>query len=340
MLFVLLSLFAPWSIPTLSAAETPVAGQIPLQGIEIHGVRYARLADWAANRRLSTSWTVPRQEFRLLTPGGPIAFWVDSPRILFHGVHIWLSGSVALHDNQFYIPRVDLISTLQPLLHPQLNSSRRRLRTIVIDPGHGGKDPGHRTGSKEEKNYTLLLAGELKSILARQGFNVSLTRTTDQLVDLSERPELARRRGADLFISLHFNAFDSAGNGNTVQGSEVYCLAPAHTLSTNSGGEGGTTHAYPGNLFDAKNVHLAYQLQKSIVTALGSEDRGVKRARFAVLCAAEMPAVLVEGGFMTHPGELQRIQDPAWRHRMAEAIATGIQSYRRLVDPPARPKAP
>ncbi len=196
------------------------------------------------------------------------------------------------------------------------------------NPGHGGNDPGYKVGDKEEKKFTLLLAQELRDQLAKAGFKVSLTRTSDKKIELPMRPELAKRRGADLFISLHFNAFPQ----KTVQGTEVYCLTPAGAPSSNARGEGAGAGSSPGNRYNDKNMFLAYQMQKSLTKSLAVEDRGVHRARFWVLRDATMPAVLIEGGFLSHPVEGRKIGDPGYRRQMARAIADAVTAYKRQVE--------
>ena len=111
---------------------------------------------------------------------------------------------------------------------------------------------------------------------------------------------------------------------------ETYCLTPAGAFSSNAGGEGSTGWV-TGNRNSEKNLLLAYQLQKSLVQTLSPEDRGVKRARFEVLRLATVPAVLIEGGFMSHPAEGRKILDPAYRKKMARAIVDGILAYKRAV---------
>ena len=97
-------------------------------------------------------------------------------------------------------------------------------------------------------------------------------------------------------------------------------------------GEGGDVSAWAGNRLDAKNILLAYQVQKAMVRSLPVEDRGVKRARFAVLRNARVPAILIEAGFMSHPQESKRIFDPQYRRRLARAIADGILAYKRAIE--------
>ena len=88
-----------------------------------------------------------------------------------------------------------------------------------------------------------------------------------------------------------------------------------------------------GNLNNARNMLLAYELHKAIVTGTRMEDRGIKRARFQVLREAEMPAVLIEGGFMSNPSEARKIYSAAWRRQFAQSIVSGVQSYRKMVEP-------
>ena len=186
-------------------------------------------------------------------------------------------------------------------------------------------------GRRQEKQFTLSFAKELGDLLTKAGFKVSLTRTGDSFIELPERASIARRRGADLLLSLHFNSADGPG-GSAVKGAETYCMTPVRASSTNARGEGAGAGAYPGNRLDAKNMLLAYQLQKAITEKTGAEDRGVKRARFWVLRDAEMPAALIEAGFMTNPTDAKRIYDPVLRRQLAQAVVDGVLAYKRLVE--------
>jgi len=111
----------------------------------------------------------------------------------------------------------------------------------------------------------------------------------------------------------------------------VYCLTPPGASSTNARGEGATNEKYPGNIQNDQNVFLAYQVQKAVTHGAPAQDRGVRRARFAVLRDATMPAVLLEAGYMSHPAEGRRIFDAAQRKRLARSIVEGIQAYQRAV---------
>ena len=312
----------------------PIAAQGSLgkpERLSISGTDHVRLEDWGRVNGFQSRWIIPKQELTLTSPSSTLAFTMDSARMSLNGLHVWLSAPITLRNGSAWITAVDLTTTLQPVLFPTKTSGRRLVKNIVLDPGHGGKDPGFHDGKQQEKKFTLLLAKEVADLLNKAGLKTSLTRTGDTLPELSARPELARRRGADLFISLHFNSAEGAG-GVAVKGVEVYCMTPAHTSSTNARGEGAGAGLYPGNRCDARNILLGYQIQKALLKNLPVEDRGLRRARWAVLRPAEMPAVLIEGGFMTNAGEARKIYDSLYRRQMAQAIVEGVRAYKNLVE--------
>ena len=115
---------------------------------------------------------------------------------------------------------------------------------------------------------------------------------------------------------------------------------PVGAASSNAQGEGSWSGPTKANLYEIQSLLLAYQMEKSLVRNLGTEDRGVRRARFAVLRDAAMPAILIEGGYMTHPTEGKNIYNSAYRKRMATAIVKGIVAYQKLTAPPAPPAPP
>ena len=290
------------------------------------------LSVWARANEFAWRWLERDKTLELSNRLGRLVFNVD-PRLdcrksRINGVTVWLSFPLLCRNGKVYISQLDLSETLGPILSPPGNPGGIRLRTICLDPGHGGKDPGFRVGSKEEKKYTLLLAQEVREQLKRAGFRVFLTRSLDAFVSLDRRTELARKCGADLFVSLHFNATEEAPR--EVTGVEIFCCTPAGATSTNARGEGDTRWV-TGNRNDEKNMLFAYQMQKSYLNHLQLEDRGVKHARFQVLRDAAMPAILIEGGFMSHPIEGRRISDPAYRRQMAGAVVDGILAYKRIV---------
>jgi N-acetylmuramoyl-L-alanine amidase len=322
----LLLLLSAWAGLPASAWGAP--GDVA--SVSLFGKTYVRLADWARVNNFETRWLKREESLELTNRGSRLLFGMDSREAEINDIKVWLSYPVVLRNGSAYISEADLKTAIKPVLYAPHNPRSAKIKTIVLDPGHGGKDPGNQDGSRQEKKYALLLAEELSDQLKHAGFKTSLTRTSDTLIDLPVRPDIARRRGADLFISLHWN---SAGSGrNEVKGVETYCLTPEGASSTNAGGEVIGAGAKPGNLYNNKNMFLAYTIQKSLRKNLAVEDRGVRRARFAVLRTAEMPAVLIEGGFMSHPTESKRIYDPAYRRQMAKAIVEGVLAYKAQVE--------
>jgi N-acetylmuramoyl-L-alanine amidase len=301
---------------------------VPRMGLS--GRSWVRVRDWAVSRGLRAEWLVRDRTLELAGGFNRVLITLDSAEILFNGTGVFLSHPVAARDGALCISELDAATVLAPLLRPPSLGAGKHIRTICLDPGHGGKDPGNQEGTGQEKMYTLLLAQELRAQLTKLGFNVVLTRAKDSFVDLEERPALARQRGADLFISLHFNATPTGKNA--VRGAETFCLTPAGASSTNSRGAGANSGSVRGNANDDANLWLAYQIQKSLRLSLGTEDRGVRRARFAVLREAAMPAVLVEAGFLSHPGEGKKIGTAAYRKQIASAIADAVLAYRKSVE--------
>jgi N-acetylmuramoyl-L-alanine amidase len=221
-----------------------------------------------------------------------------------------------------------LRTTLEPLLFPR--KSDARVQTVCLDAGHGGKDTGEADHHNYEKQYTLLLARQVEALLKDEGFNVVMTRARDEFVELPDRPLIASRHGADLFVSMHYNSANT-----DVRGVEVYCLTPAGMNSSDVGGGKSPQSSDTGNAHDERNALLAYEVQRSITRTLPVEDRGMKRSRFEVLREARMPAILVEGGFMSQREDAKNIYDAAFRKRMARAIVDGILAYKRAVEKPA-----
>jgi N-acetylmuramoyl-L-alanine amidase len=217
-----------------------------------------------------------------------------------------------------------------------------RVRTIVLDPGHGGKDPGAIAFGLKEKDIVLKVAKMLAPILEKRlRCKVILTRTTDVFIPLEERTAIANTHDADLFVSLHINASPS----EKAHGIETYYL----NLTTNpeamrvAARENATsTH----QMSDLQNIlsdimknskinesaRLAELVNNSIITGLKKnfsdiKSMGVKQAPFYVLIGAEMPAILVEMSFITNKDDVKHLQNNHFLENIASDISSGIQSY-------------
>jgi N-acetylmuramoyl-L-alanine amidase len=326
------SAFASLLLAALALAGAGRAQASPHTGepARVAGPASVRLTDWAKANDLEVHWLKQDETVQLANHGSTVVLTLDSREAQINGVRVWLSYPVVAQNGALRLARLDVDTTLRPLLSPPKARPGAKVRTICLDPGHGGKDPGNEVGSNQEKHYTLLLAREVRAQLARAGLKAGLTRSGDTFLELPDRPELAKCRKADLFVSLHFNAADASRS--TVQGAEVYCMTPPGASSTNARGEGSGAARSPGNRHNDQNLLLAYQVQKALTHNLGAEDRGVRRARFAVLRDAVMPAILVEAGFMSHPSEGRLILTAAYRQKIARAIVEGLLAYKRAVE--------
>ncbi len=217
------------------------------------------------------------------------------------------------------------------------------VKKVVIDPGHGGKDPGAMANGLKEKDIVLRVAKRLKPLLENKlGCKVVITREKDKFISLEERTAIANGNNADLFISLHINAH----NLSKVHGLETYFL----NLSTNAEAmrvaarENAISEHQLSDLQDIlsdimKNSNikesskLAQHVHNTILTGLRENDfgriknLGVKQAPFYVLIGAEMPAILIEMAFITNPNDAKNLQKDDYLNTFAEEISNGIEMY-------------
>jgi N-acetylmuramoyl-L-alanine amidase len=247
--------------------------------------------------------------------------------LYLNGLKFILSLPILDIQGTLCISRLDLAKLVDPVLRPT-KISASPVRTVVIDPGHGGTDSGARGMLGNEKDYTLDVALRAADLFTRAGFNVRMTRSSDVYVPLESRALFASFQPDAVFLSIHFNY----GMGPTAEGVETYCLAPRGVPSTN---DPGLTFAdfedCTGNVRDPENIALATAIHASLVTRLVVPDRGVKRARFLVLRNNAIPGVLIEGGFLTNPRDALRVASPAYRELLADAIVRGVMSYNRAI---------
>jgi N-acetylmuramoyl-L-alanine amidase len=220
--------------------------------------------------------------------------------------------------------------TKQKSLYAVSLSIPKKNGLLILDPGHGGADPGSQGTVRKavEKDLALDWALRIERLLAHSSWQVVLTRRNDRDVPLLDRVAFSEAHRGDLFISLHFNSMPSNPNGKAPDesGIETYCLTPAGAPSNVTRNfEDDIRRSYPNNQYDAQNLLLACRLQSSLVAATGRRDRGVRRARFmTVVREQRRPAVLVEGGFLSNPAEANLILQPEYRETMARAICDAL----------------
>lgn len=251
------------------------------------------------------------------------------------------------HLGRDYVVRLQLPDAGAPVDLPKIHGPSDRSRPlVVIDPGHGGKDPGASVEGYREKDIALALALALRDRLVRDGgIRVALTREDDSFLVLEERPEIARRMGADLFLSIHA---DSAGEASDASGASIY------TLSAQASSEAAARFAERENNADRLNgvriegqseqvstilVELSQRrVQEESAEFVGlvlreGEDtltfhpRPRRSAALAVLRAPDVPAVLYESGFITNPEDAKRLATQEGRDRFAEVMSRAIRIY-------------
>lgn len=228
--------------------------------------------------------------------------------------------------------------------------------TLVIDAGHGGKDPGALGKTAKEKNINLAVALALGNIIQRNCPDVKVvyTRKTDTFVELHERANIANRAKADLFISLHANSTAAGKKGTSIRGTETYTLG-MHRASENlevakrentvitlendynqkyEGFDPRSSESYI--IFElmqdqnmAASVSFAKQIQKQFVQTAGRADRGVHQAGLLVLAQTSMPAVLVELGYINNAQEEQYMSSSAGVEALAKSIFNAFKAYKK-----------
>ncbi|MDQ6808243.1 MAG: N-acetylmuramoyl-L-alanine amidase, partial [Verrucomicrobiota bacterium] len=260
---------------------------------------------------------------------------LDSREAVVNGVRNWLSFPVIAKDGQFLMSRIDLAKTVEPQLRPQMIPNLAKIQTIVLDPGHGGHDKGALSTYGAEKDYTLDVARQLKPLLEAKGLKVIMTRDSDVFIPLEVRARIANSTPNCAFVSIHFNATDT---NPSAAGFEIYSLTPRGSPSTQD--DALALHFFnmeAGSPVDAPSLALSSCIYHSVLGHIPEFDRGIKRARFAVLRLTRVPAVLVEGGFLTERGESRLIANSEWRAKLAQSISVGVENYKALVEKRQRP---
>lgn len=207
-------------------------------------------------------------------------------------------------------PVVEPVAITKPKPHqPQVKHPLNSKPLIIIDPGHGGKDLGAVSPSKpvyHEKNLNLASARLVDGFLRQYGYRTAMTRSDDTFVGLEDRAEFATKQKGELFVSIHFNSAPSA----TAQGIEVFYYDIGKDKKRSK-----------------ESQTLAQAVLDKVIKETQASSRGVKHGNYSVIRNSTMPAILIEGGFMTNEKELALLKDPAYMKKLALGIAQGIDAY-------------
>jgi N-acetylmuramoyl-L-alanine amidase len=292
---------------------------------------YMNLKESAPKMRLDYAWVEDCNRAKMSSKWISLDFIAYQRYVLFNGVKVYLGYPILYKNKSLQIAKLDYEKNIKPILSPDLSKEVPKLGKIMLDAGHGGNDSGaySKEYKLEEKTATLEVVLQLKENLEGLGYDVFLTRESDEYVALEKRVDMTNKQKADLFVSIHFNALDAT----EVKGVEAYGLVPqGQPASDKDKVTPSDSNSFNGNRWDGWNALLGYYVQSRLVKELEAQDRGFKRARFQVLKGLDCPGILVEGGFLTNSDDAELINSSKYRKRLAKAISNGIMLYHKTVN--------
>ena len=293
-----------------------------------------------------------------------LIFLLESSYVQFQNKIYNFKYPIIFKDANYFLPSIFATNILTKFFPDKINYKNKsltvsllydnRIKLIVLDPGHGGKDPGAISYSKKifEKTIALIIAKKVKKLIDESDLDVKvvLTRTEDKFVSLKERTTLANDIKADIFVSIHCNA----NRSSKAHGAEVYYLSTAKTSEARAVAafENSVVEKYEGGAEALKkyddvsliladmsqtehlqeSYELADELEENIVSKTAFYKRGVKQANFYVMRGAFMPAVLVEAGFLSNPEEEIKLKDPIYQDKIAKAIFESLKFFKSKFD--------
>src|SRR6266566_9098003 len=312
--------FAIASINTLAAGEWQV--------IKINGHDYLTVDNISKFYGLPAEVVPSGAKIQSETADHPLEFVGGSREAMINGARSWLCFPVIEQDGKFLVSRTDVAKTIEPLVRPHRVPNVGKVQTVILDPGHGGHDKGQVSRCGYEKDFVLDVARKLRPSLQSKGLRVIMTREGDYFVPLEVRAQIANKARDSIFVSIHFNASNDDPNAT---GFEIFSFTPRGAPSTSDSAVAPSAlSTQPGSAVDAQSTALSACIYHSLIGHIPEFDRGIKRARFAVLRLTKVPAVLIEGGFLTERGECKLIANKDWRGKLAAAIGVGIDNYRAL----------
>ena len=310
----------------------PVRPQVKIRYIWYKGTRFALVQDIANYYGMKIIYT--RSGVVLRSRRDTVTLLYDKRLAVINKVSVYLTHPPVLRGALVYLDEKDFLLAVDPVIR-NAPLWKHPVRTILIDPGHGGKDqgaPGVR--GLLEKNIALTLGHKLAVMLRKCGYQVFMTRITDRNLTLQQRVAMCEKLKPDLYISVHCNA---VGNRRTM-GIETYAATPQGAASTSDTKP--VREASAGNSFNRNNYRLAYEVHKNLLSFTLAPDRGVRHARFFVIRNAVCPAILIETGFITHPQEGLLLNSPAYQEKLVYGIVSGIMAYTKASVPPGRQLPP
>ncbi len=298
------------------------------QIIKVNGHDYLTVENIAKFYGLPADVVPSGEKIQLEAVKNPLEFVRGSREAMINGARSWLCFPLVEQDGKILVSRTDVAKTIEPLLRPQRVANVGKVQTVILDPGHGGHDKGQVSRYGYEKDFNLDVARKLRPFLQAKGLRVIMTREGDYFVPLEVRAQIANATRNSIFVSIHFNG---TNDDPSATGFEIFSFTPRGAPSTSDNAAAPSSLSMqPGSEVDAQSMALSVCIYHSLLGHIPQFDRGIKRARFAVLRLTRVPAVLIEGGFLTERGESQLIAKKDWRTNLAQAIGVGIENYRAL----------
>lgn len=339
---------------TAPVRETYIQPQLPGPTFTINNIQYIPLVSVCQYYNLEWDWDYIANQATLKRQDTVIKLAANSDLVLINNKPERLKGDVTFYNNNLVVPLTFATETMQQLFKVQTYLPKKEiprtnfytLNTIVLDPGHGGADPGAigKRGTKE-KHLCLDIAKRVKNYLDHNGLAVILTRDSDRFIPLSRRVQIAVNVKADLFVSIHANASKS----RTLSGFEIYCLSDNidDNLRAQQMAEDSTPYIFDKSsyyritptlkaiLWDLTNTEnraqaaeLSNYIEDTVREKLDIRNRRLRQARFYVLKQAKIPSILIETGYISNLSEEAKLNDQSYREELAKAIAQGILAYK------------
>jgi N-acetylmuramoyl-L-alanine amidase len=313
---------------SVSIISPLVFGADDWQIIKVNGHDYLTVDNIAKFYGLPAEVTASGDKIRIETVKNPLEFVRGSRQVVINGARSWLCFPLIEQNGKFLVARTDVAKTIEPLVRPHHVPNVGKVQTVVLDPGHGGHDKGAVSRYGYEKDFALDVARKLRPLLQAKGLRVVMTREGDYFVPLDVRAQIANAAHNSIFVSIHFNATNDDPNAT---GFEIFSFTPRGAPSTSDNAVAPSSLSMQaGSQVDDQSLALSACIYHSLLGHIPEFDRGIKRARFAVLRLTRVPAVLVEGGFLTERGESKLIAQKDWRAKLAAAISVGIENYEAL----------
>ena len=303
-------------------------GAADWQIIKVNGHDYLTIENISKFYGLPAEVTSSGDKVQTEMVKNPLEFVGGSREVVINGARSWLCFPLIEQDGKFLVSRTDVAKTIEPLVRPHRVPNVGNVETVVLDPGHGGHDKGAVCRYGSEKDFALDVARKLCALLQTKGLRVIMTREGDYFVPLDVRAQIANAARNSIFVSIHFNATNDDPDAT---GFEIFSFTPRGAPSTSDNAVTPTSLSMQaGTVVDNQSLALSVCIYHSLLGHIPEFDRGIKRARFAVLRLTRVPAVLIEGGFLTERGESRLIANKDWRGKLAAAISVGIENYRAL----------